>query len=210
MTRAIRTPVAAVALAVAGCVPLKRTPEARFFVLQPLATASASPAAGPDVGLVGVLPVRLPGHLDRPQVVTFTAPGELRVNEFLRWGEPLDSGITRTLAENLTALLPGHRVVRAPWTSAVLLRCRVAVDVRVFGPQTDGAVHLEGHWTLLPGNGEHPLARSPVSLQRGPLATRAGAVDPGVGVEAMSELLADLSRQIADGVRALPADRRTE
>ena len=100
-------------LGVAGCVP-KRTPEARFFVLRSLVEPPATPAADAPASLVGVLPVRMPGYIDRPQLVTWTAPGELRIDEFLRWAEPLDAGITRTVAENLDALLPESHVVRFP------------------------------------------------------------------------------------------------
>ena len=135
-------------------------------------------------------------------MVTWTAPGELKVDEFVRWGEPLDTGVTRTMVENLAALLPQDRVVRAPWPAARALRCRVAIDVTVFGAQPDGEVHLEGRWALLPPQGERPLARAPFKLRR----DRPASAGAGPSVEAMSELLADLSREIAAGVRALPAE----
>ena len=188
----------------AGCVSLKRTPEARFFVLHSVAQPPASPAGDVRRGFVGVMPVRLPGHLDRPQLVTWTAPGELRIDEFLRWGEPLDTGFTRTLAENLATLLPEHSVARSPWRSSAVLRCRVITDLRVFGLQANGEVRLDGRWALLPAKGEQPLARGSASLSRGPLATGPTGVDPGAEVEAMSELVAELSREIAAAVRALP------
>ena len=43
------------------------------------------------------------------------------------------------------------------------------------------------------------------SLGRGPFPGKPETQDAGVGVEAMSQLLADLSREIADGIRSLPA-----
>ena len=95
-------------------------------------------------GLVGVLPVFLPGYLDRPQVVTWTGPGELRIDEFLRWAEPLDAGVARVLGESLGTLLPSHRVIRAPWSSAAPLRCRVRLELARFGPQESGEMVLTG------------------------------------------------------------------
>jgi uncharacterized lipoprotein YmbA len=198
--------LAGLAVGAAGCLSLKRTPEARFFVLRAVAEPVPASAEGALAGIVTVLPVRLPDHLDRPQVVTWTAPGELGINEFVRWGEPLDAGITRALAEDLAVLLPEHRVLRYPWAAAVKPRCRVAADVQVFGLQPSAEVRLEGRWALLPGDGERPLFRAPVSLGRGPLAHASGRVEPGAAVEALSALLADLSRAIADRVRALPAE----
>jgi uncharacterized lipoprotein YmbA len=205
MRRRAGLPILAAALVLGtACVSLKRTPEARFFVLRSVAEP-ASPAA-PDArrGFVGVTAVRLPGHLDRPQLVTWTAPGELRIDEFLRWGEPLDAGLTRTLAENLQGLLPEHFVARAPWRSSVVPRCRVITELQVFGLQPGGEVRLDGRWALLPARGDHPLARGSARFNRGPLPSGPSGVDPTVEVEAMSELVADLSREVAAAVLALP------
>jgi len=187
-----------------GCVTLKRTPEARFFVLRPLAEPPAAPQPPAAFRLVGMLLVRIPGYLDRAQLVTWTRPGELRVDEFLRWAEPLDAAITRTLAENLDLLLPESHVIRAPWAAGVKPRCRVRVGLTQFGPQADREVRLEGRYVLLPAGDERPFAVKPVSLRRGPLA--GPSPDPGLGVEAMSELLRDLAREIAGAIREIPAE----
>lgn len=196
--------LAAVLAAGVSCVSLKRTPEARFFVLRSVAEPPAAPAAAAHRGFVGVVGVRLPGHLDRPQLVTWTAPGELRIDEFLRWGEPLDTGFTRTLAENLAALLPDHFVARLPWRATDVPRCRVVTELRVFGLHENGEVRLDGRWALLRTRGERPLAGGSVSLARGPLASGPNGVDAGAGVDAMSDLVAELSRTIAAAIRALP------
>jgi len=205
-TRAALGVVAAALAAASGCVSLKRTPEARFFVLRSVAEPEAAAASASRRGLVGVMPVRLPGHLDRPQLVTWVAPGELRIDEFLRWGEPLQAALTRTLAENLQALLGEHYVARAPWRASVVPRCRVATELRVFGLQPNGEVHLDGRWALLAADGERPLARGTAALRRGPLPAGAAGVDPGAEVDAMSELVADLAREVAAAVRALPEE----
>ena len=197
---------AAMALGPAGCVSLKRTPEARFFVLRSLVEPPEAPAPPTPAGLVGVLPVRLPGHLERPQLVTWAGPGELRIDEYLRWAEPIDAGVTRTLAENLDALLPDHPVIRSPWAAAVTPLCRVRVDLRVFGLQESGEVRLEGRWALLSGKGDRPLVHRATSLGRGPLPAGPAGVDAAAGVEAMSALLADLAREIAAAVETLPVE----
>lgn len=195
-------PLLLVAAAAAGCVSLHRTPPARFFVLHaPFPPPSAVTAEG---GIVGVLPVRLPGHLERPQLVAWAGPGELRVDEFARWGEPLDAGITRSLAQNLQAQLPDHFVVRAPWRARVVPRCRVVVELGVFGLQPGGDVLLEGRWALLPADEESPIVARSTALRRGPLASGSSGVDPVAQVDALSALVADLAAEIAAAVRALP------
>jgi len=98
-------------------------------------------------------------------------------------------------------------VIRSPWPVAARPPCRVRVDLQRFGPQATGEVVLEGRWALLPADGERPLVARPVGLKRGPLGPAApgGEADAVAGVEAMSELVADLAREIADAIRALPA-----
>jgi uncharacterized protein len=194
----------ALSVGLAGCVSLKRTPEARFFALR--ATAAASPADGLAMGpgLIGVLPVLLPAYLERPQVVTWAGPGEVRIDEFLRWAEPLDLAVARVVEEDLGTLLPSHRIIRAPWSASAALRCRVRLDLARFGPQPGGEVQLAGRWVLLPARGERPLVSRPVELRRGPRAGATG-IDPNASVEAMSELLGELSREIATAVAELPA-----
>jgi uncharacterized lipoprotein YmbA len=137
--------------------------------------------------------------------VTWVGPGELRVDEYLRWAEPLDAGLQRTLAANLQALLPASRVVRSPWPSSARLGARVRVEVQRCGPEASGEVLLEGRFALLPADGERPLAARPVALKRGPLAA-APAIDAAAEVDAMSELVADLARDIAAALRSLPPE----
>jgi uncharacterized lipoprotein YmbA len=200
-----RLPLVLVALAAGafcGCVSLKRTSEARFFALRPMAETPPAPASESDASIVGVLPVVLPGPLQRPQLVAWSAPGEVRIDEFLRWTEPLDSGIQRVLVEDLEILLPLRHVIKAPWPAATPLRCRVRAEVFRFGRQPGGEVTLAGRFVLLPGQGERPLAARGFDLER----DRAPGADPGQAVEAMSALVADLARQIADAIAALPPD----
>ncbi len=180
-----------------GCVALKRTPQARFFALRPLLEPTA--AAAPAGGIVGLLPVLVPGYLQRPQLVTRSLSGELRIDEFLRWAEPLEAGLERTLGEDLAALLPEWRVVRSPWPGSLKPGCRVRVELSQFGLHSDGQVRLAGRFALLPGAGELPLAARAVRQERGPVGP-----DPGSAVELMSELVAGLAREVADALRGLP------
>jgi len=114
-------------------------------------------------------------------------------------------GLARTLAANLDVLLPQSRVIRAPWPAAARPRCRVRVDLQRFGPQASTEVVLEGRYALLPADGERPLVARAVSLKRGPLGAATQGQDATAGVEAMSELVAYLAREIAAAIRALPA-----
>ena len=193
----------------AGCVSLKRTAEPRYFALRPVArtTATSIAPAAADVELVvGVLPVAFPGHLERPQFVSWIGPDEMHIDQFVRWGEPLASGAQRVLAADLARLLPSHRVMTAPWPASTAPQCRVRVAVDHFGPQPDGGVSLSGRFVLLPGSGERPLVSRTVDLRRAP---DSGPRDPARAVEAMSGLLADLAGEITQAMAALTAQRKS-
>lgn len=195
--------MAAAALAALPSCVLSRTPEARFFALHAV-SASAPPAEAADALVVGVLPVLLPGHLERPQVVTWAGPGEVKIDEFLRWAEPLDTGVARVLSENLSESLPRHRFIRAPWPGATALRCRLRVEVARFGPESTGQVVLTGRWALLPERSERPYVARAWSGHRTPAAPIGPRANAAASVEAMSALLGELSAEIAGAIRDLP------
>lgn len=188
-----------------GCVSLKRTPEARFFVLEPVIEAPVGEVT-PHPGSVGVLPVSLPGHLERPQVVTETGGNEVRIDEFVRWAEPLGPALTRILAENLAGALPERLILHAPWSAATRLRCRVRVEVEAFAPHTDGSVRLAGRWALLEeARSSRVLALRRFDLRAGPVPTEGdGGIDARAGAEAMSRLLGQLAQEIATAIANLP------
>ena len=135
-----RTTVVLLALsALAGCVSLKRTAEPRYFALRPVAgtpaiAASVAPASADVALVVGVLPLALPGHLERPQFVSWIGPDEMRIDQFVRWAEPLASAAQRVLAADLATVLPSHRVITAPWPASAAPQCRVRVARRSLRP----------------------------------------------------------------------------
>lgn len=192
--------VASCLLLVWGCVSVKHSPPARFFVLRAVATPPTTTTKSAEPGIVGVLPVTLPDHLVRSQMVTWASDNEVRLEEFARWAEPLDVGMTRVVRENLVTLLPEHRFLDYPWKSAALMRCRVQVEVRFFGLQADGTVRLDGRWALLPRSTDEPLLVEPFVMRSDPV----GHDDPQAMVESMSQLMADLCGGMATVIRNLP------
>ena len=173
-----------------------------MFALRPVAERPASPASNAaGAGIVGVLPVSLPGFLERPQLVSWSAPGEVRIDEFLRWAEPLDASVQRVLADDLETLLPSQRVIRSPWARSTSVPCRVLTELARFGLQPGGEVALSGRFVVLPAQSERPLLRRDVELRRD-----GGRADPGHAVEAMSALVADLAAEIARAIDTLPKE----
>jgi uncharacterized lipoprotein YmbA len=180
-----------------GCV-LKRSNDARVFVLEPLAARGVAAADTQPVAVVGILPVGVPGWIDRPQVTTRVGDSQVLADEFSRWGEPIAKGIQRVVAENLAALLPSRRVITAPWAGYEPVVHEVDITITELARQSDGTVLLEAHWAII-GKGRTTLVQRR-SSHRSP--TPAPGAD-GI-VEASSRVLEALSREIAQALEALP------
>jgi uncharacterized lipoprotein YmbA len=183
-------------LIVGGCA----SQPSRFYLLSavPNTETASLEMSGQQGPTIGVGPVTLPRYVDRPQIVTRTSPYELKVAEFDRWAEALDTNFTRVLAENLSILLPTARVVMSPWPRAIPIDYQVTVDVTHFLSQVGGDSLLIADWTLFKGEGQDALTSGRSRFSASP-----GGQDYATIVAAMSQTVASLSREIATAVRGV-------
>lgn len=186
---AIAIPCIVVILA-AGC---GSTPASRFYTL----SATPAPAGTPSDLSLAVGPVTIPAVIDRPQIVVSAGPNQVRLDEFNRWASPLQSNISRVVADNLAAILGTPRVSLFPQTMSATADYRVAILVQSFDSAPGEAATLDAVWTV-------SRAKDGKS-QTGRTAVREAAPQGGYdGVAAAhSRALARLSRDIADAIQAL-------
>lgn len=161
----------------------------RFYHLD----AVASDATADYDGDVRLVIQGLPDAIDRPQIVLQDRPNEVAVLENDRWAEPVRSGFTRILVQDL-----GHALPRA-WVSADgpardgrSVTVFVQVD-RMAGGRS-GTARLVVRWLVRGGDGA-PGVSNQIELQRDAPGTPAGIV------AAWSEEIATLAQAIA---RSLP------
>jgi uncharacterized lipoprotein YmbA len=172
----------------AGCA----SPAARFYTLSP-STNSVAPASSLSIS---VGPVSVPAAVDRQEIVVTIGPNQVRLEEFDRWASPLKDEISRTVAENLVALLGTSRVIQALGASSADVDYRVSIEVRRFDSSPGDAATLDAVWTLRrPGDGKSTIGRT---------STREPVREKGYEglAAAHSRALARLSQDIADAVRA--------
>jgi uncharacterized lipoprotein YmbA len=184
------------ALLVGGCA----SQPSRFYLLRavPNTETASLEMSGQQGPTIGVGPVTLPRYVDRPQIITRTSPYELKVAEFDRWAEALDTNFSRVLAENLSILLPTARVVMSPWARAIPIDYQVTVDVTHFLSQVGGDSLLIADWTLFKGEGQDALTSGRARFTAPPSGQDYAAI-----VAAMSQTVASLSREIATAVRGV-------
>ncbi|NUB09445.1 hypothetical protein FW320_25130 [Azospirillum sp. Vi22] len=197
-TRRLLLCASAVAL-LAAC----STPPSRFYHLDAVAPDTAPSGAAPLRGaeaqrrVIGLEGVKVPGYLDRSELVMRAPGNRLVVREFDRWGGPLDEMVTRTLLRNLEMDLPGTEVVGLPLQRDFPLSQVVEVTLDRFDAAEDGPAVLEARWRVFDQGGDrlrrlgHTAAQEPVS----------GAGDPGAVADALSRTLARLAQDIASALR---------
>ncbi len=176
-----------------GC---SRSPRVTFYTLSAAATPdTASPAA---VSVV-VGPVTIPSLVDQPQLVVRTSPNQVDILEIHRWAEPLKSGITRIIAEDLAVLLPQARISSYPQNAGLDADYRVQVDIQRLEMTAGKGVNLDSLWSVRrSGENGRKIGRSVISEP-----VSAGGYDALVA--AQSRALAALSRDLAQALRAVSA-----
>jgi uncharacterized protein len=185
----------ALGMLIAGCVS---SPEPRFFTLN----ATMNHAVESSSLSVVVGPVSVPAAVDRPQIVVSTGPNQVRVDEYNRWASPLQSGISRVIADNLVSLLGTPRVSVFPQALSANADYQAAVEVQSFGSALGEAATLDAVWTVRRvKDGKQQIGRTTVRESV-----------PEKGYEALaaahSRAAARLSQDIAGAVRALDGSGR--
>jgi len=184
------TMLCALGALIAGCVS---TPESRFFTLN----ATMNHAVESSSMSVVVGPVSVPAEVDRPQIVVSTGPNQVRVDDFNRWASPLQSNISRVVADNLVSILGTPRVTVFPQTLSANADYQAAVDVQSFGSALGEAATLDAVWTV--------RRIKDGKLQVGRTTVREPASERGYDAlaAAHSRAVARLSQDIAGALRAL-------
>ncbi|HEY1234686.1 MAG TPA: PqiC family protein [Candidatus Binatia bacterium] len=192
-------------LSFAGCLMEARPDPSRFFALTslPRAGSSAKEDSSPsNTPFLGIGPIKIPGYLDREQVVTRVSQNRLAIAESDRWAEPLEENFSRVLSENLSILLQTDRIAIYPWERSQRPTYQVQLDVLRFEPKQEGAVELWARWAILDD------ARKILISKESHLTQPAKNKSTEASVAAMSESVAELSREMAVALRNIASSKR--
>ena len=178
------------------------SPPQRFYLLSSLdinASSQMQPSADERCFAIGIGPIRIPDYLDRPQIVTRRASGEIALAEFDRWGEPMKDNLTRALAKNLSILLCTNTIAFFPWRGGIPIDYRIEMEVLRLDGSLGGNISLEAWWMVLSGNGKRMLL-----AKKSNFTEAAGGKDYQSLVAAQGRALGHLSREIAEAIKTLP------
>jgi len=136
------------------------------------------------MGSLDYTTIRLPGVLDRSQLVVRTGTQTVDIREFDRWAEPLDQMATRVLAEDIAPCQSSSSPERRKYL--------LSVSVDEFMADTSGHARLTGRWWALQ-KGEEKSAQPGRSFS---LGERVDGADGAQSVAAMSALVGRLASEI--------------
>jgi hypothetical protein len=190
-------------LIVGGCLGKGTQKDTRFFLLQPVFDTSSDDmhASTDDEGVgLAIGPVRMREYLNRPQIVTRTQENKIVLHEFHSWGEPLDMNFTVVLGANLANLLSTDRIVFFPWRRWPNFDYQIVVDVMRFEGDLGGEASLLAHYYIWKiGEGEVEDRR--MGTWKSSFSRQTGDDSYKALVATMSELVGDLSREIAEKIK---------
>jgi uncharacterized lipoprotein YmbA len=141
--------------------------------------------------------VEVPAYLAKTSLVTMKGGIEVDYSATARWAEPLDQGISRAVADELSH----NSGLRAYSFSPAALPPPHSYDIRVrierFEGSDNGEVTLQARWEVTTTDSSEAIASRKVSLQRS--GWQPGDY-PGL-VRLLSDEIGEMSRQIAHSIR---------
>ena len=175
------------------------SPPTHFYLLSPLPAADSETGTPQkeDLTVIRVDAVVIPGYLDRHEIVTRVSENEIHLADLNQWGEPMRDGLTNILAVNLSRLLPAGDFAVFPFKSPSPVDYQISVEIIRMDGRLNGEVHLAAQWSILEGNEGDILFTRKTRFKASETPT-----DYDELVAALSRLVEDLSREIAERLRA--------
>ena len=168
------------------------SPPAKYYSLNTIAPAKSNETMmqPKNVTIVSVGPVGVPEYLERQEIVTRDSGNRLVLADFDLWGGSLENDVNRALVANLSTLLNKKGIGVVTWRSRMPASHTVTVNMTRFEAVGDTVV-LAAQWGVLERGADK------VETLRESMITKPAGRDYAESVGAMSDALADLSREIA-------------
>lgn len=189
-------PLLCLALVACGSVP-----ETRFYLLADM-DGSPTKARPTDRPLIVLGRIVVPDYLRQSGLIVQTNEYEIRPANYHRWAEPLEAGLRRALAMELTEAMPRFRIEPEPRDSREM-DYRLDVDVSYFHGNESGEVFLSGRWMAYDLDDDERVASSRFNFR-----DRIGAPGYASMVAAQAAQLEQLSLEVSTAFDAISGSAR--
>ncbi|NCC52184.1 MAG: membrane integrity-associated transporter subunit PqiC [Spartobacteria bacterium] len=193
-------PVVLCALAVLATGGCGTSPKSNFYVFPvPLKVASQDIQDYSAAQFnIGILPVTLVPYLDRPQIVTRADKHEIRIDEYNRWGSPLQAGVVSALAGALARALPMAYIDVFPWSADTKLQYQLTVEVMMLDGVPGETANLAAQWTVTRGKNVENLVARRMSVFQEKLTDKSYPAY----IEGLRSVVEQLGAEVAEIIRA--------
>ena len=179
------------------CLACSNTPPSSHYILTSSKVKALQGTTQNQMRL-GVGPIKLPGRLDRYQIVTRVGTNVINIHEFDRWGDSLQRQFEERLADNLSQLLQTNHVVIYPWERALRPHYQILVQVKKFEGPIEFGTRAIVVWQIIDVTNE-TLKKSGQFVAK----VKSKQADMEGYVKSQSKALIALSKEIARAVQEL-------
>lgn len=125
------------------------TPPVTYYTLRSIPAPTAQSAVGvPFTVTIGILPLELPGYVNRTYMTTRSSEHQLEMSSLHRWAEYPDRMVQHVLGDNLAVLLPRARVINPPWPVGLNADFSLSVQFKELIKTPENDVLLSASWTI--------------------------------------------------------------
>ena len=170
-----------------------RSEESKFYALNPIPYKAMKGGKFKNIP-IAINAIEGPGYVQQPQLVVRQTPYRLKLEEYQRWAESLNTNIGRVLETNLNTLLPGAIVEVFPWDPKFRPKYSLQVNIIKFEVDSRGRGVLRANYIIY--HQDKSLLKNSVSYQR----TIKTVTYENI-VASMNHLMTRFSRRIARSFR---------
>lgn len=105
--------------------------------------------------------VKLPGYIDKPEIVTRISQNQINQAEFHRWAASLSGNISDVIAQNLSQQLTQDRILTYPRLSTSNINYYLILNVNQFDVDCRGQSILKVTWSIYNQNRKLIITRNP-------------------------------------------------
>jgi uncharacterized protein len=172
-----------------------REPLPNFFVLTGTGTRSIRTHTSGET-VVLVRRVEVPSYLAKTSLVTMMGGIEVKYAATERWAEPLDQGLSRAVAEDLSRNSKIRAYGFSPGAPPVDHSYDVWIRLERFEGNDNGDVVLRARWSISSAGNSSPITSRTVDIRRNGWQTG----DYAGLVRLLSEEVTEMSHQIAQAI----------
>jgi len=181
-----------------GCISVGQSPEPRLYMLKQVSDSDISQEFSMPANIITVIgPVEIPQYLDRPQMVT-QENGMMNVAQFDRWGESLDTAISRLIIEDLGLMVKNGTFEMFPCSYAIPVKYQVIISIQQLESDFKKGISFVAQWSIIDAVSKKMLFTKKSGLEQ-PISPRNYS---GLA-QALGKVVASLSSEIAQNLSEL-------